>query len=116
MKRSELIYSQGISLFSYPFKVIYRECPKGEERIIISVPKKIHKRAVKRNLIRRRIREAFRLQCRGIEGLEGRDLMVVYVSNHILDYGKISELLTTAIKKVCEASSQVCDSAVPVSD
>ena len=31
-------------------------------RILVSVPKKIFKRAVKRNLLKRRIREAFRLQ------------------------------------------------------
>ena len=31
-------------------------------RILISVPKKLFKRAVKRNLMKRRIREAFRLQ------------------------------------------------------
>ena len=31
-------------------------------RILISVPKKLFKRAVKRNLLKRRIREAFRLQ------------------------------------------------------
>ena len=33
-----------------------------EARILISVPKKHFKRAVKRNLLKRRIREAFRLQ------------------------------------------------------
>ena len=31
-------------------------------RILVSVPKKLFKRAVKRNLLKRRIREAFRLQ------------------------------------------------------
>ena len=35
---------------------------KDEVRLLISVPKKHFKRAVKRNLLKRRIREAFRLQ------------------------------------------------------
>ena len=37
-----------------------REC--GLNRIMVAVPKRTFKRAVKRNLLKRRIREAFRLQ------------------------------------------------------
>jgi ribonuclease P protein component len=100
MKTSELIYSQGKSIFSYPFKVIFRDTQVGDEVLIISVPKKIFKRAVKRNLIRRRIREAFRLNCRELPNIKGKDILLVYVSSHILDYGKITETLTAAISKV----------------
>lgn len=100
MKSSELIYSQGESLFSYPFKVIYRDTAAGEEKLIISVPKKIFKKAVKRNLIRRRIREAFRLNCKNLPNIQGRDIMLVYVSSHIMDYGKITETLSAAIAKI----------------
>ena len=100
MKESELIYSQGKNLFSYPYKIIYRDSEVGEERLIISVPKKIFKRAVKRNLIRRRVREAYRLNCKGLPNVQGKDIMLIYVSSHILDYAKISESLTAAISKV----------------
>lgn len=100
MKREELIYSQGKNYFSYPFKVIFREAEDGDERLIISVPKKIFKRAVKRNLIRRRIKEAFRLNCRNTSAVRGKDIMLVYVSSHIFDYGKISATLTEAISKM----------------
>jgi ribonuclease P protein component len=100
MKTSELIYSQGESLFSYPFKVIFRETVKGDERLIISVPKKNFKRAVKRNLIRRRIREAFRLNCRDWANLQGKDLMLIYVSSTIFDYAKITDTLSSALAKV----------------
>ena len=41
-------------------------CLKGtgneENRIMVSVPKKLFKRAVKRNLLKRRIRESYRKQ------------------------------------------------------
>lgn len=100
MKTSELIYSQGETLFSYPFKVIFRETARGDEKLIISVPKKNFKRAVKRNLIRRRIREAFRLNCREWANLQGKDLMLIYVSSSIFDYGKISETLSVALSKL----------------
>lgn len=101
MKAVELIYSQGDSLFSYPFKVYYKECNgEGERRFVISVPKKIFKRAVKRNLIRRRIREVFRLQCKELPNIANYDILVVYVSSHILEYGKISETLPQALSKI----------------
>lgn len=100
MKRAELIYTQGKSLFSYPFKVLYRDTEVGKEQLIISVPKKIFKRAVKRNLIRRRIKEAFRLNCKELPNIQGKDILLVYVSSHILEYGKITENLVTAISKV----------------
>lgn len=100
MKTVEQIYSKGSTFFSYPFKVIFRETVVGEEKLIISVPKKVFKRAVKRNLIRRRIRESFRLNCKDLPNVQGRDIMLIYVSSHILDYGKITETLSVAISKV----------------
>lgn len=44
-------------------------------RIIASVPKKLYKRAVRRNLLKRRIREAYRIR-KGI--LRGKDIDVLF--------------------------------------
>ena len=56
------VRSEGKSMFVFPFKVYYLE-KEGQcnNRIVISVPKKIFKRAVVRNLLRRRTKEAYRL-------------------------------------------------------
>ncbi len=51
------------SFFSYPFKCIYRATPSSRPllQVLISVGKKYHKRAIRRNTVRRRGKEAFRL-------------------------------------------------------
>ena len=63
----------------------------GEEfsRILISVPKKLFKRAVKRNLLKRRIRESWRKQ-KHMLTLEGNfDILLIYSVKEILSYEEI---------------------------
>jgi ribonuclease P protein component len=56
------------------------------DRIMISVPKKLFKRAVKRNLLKRRIRESWRKQKHQLS-LEGRmDILFMYTNKEILSY------------------------------
>lgn len=59
----------------------------GINRILISVPKRSFKRAVKRNLLKRRIRESYRLQKEKLPG--GTDLMLIYTPREILPFADI---------------------------
>lgn len=100
MKTVEKIRVYGKSFFSFPYKIYYTENGTEQTNFVISVPKKIFKRAVKRNLIRRRIREAIRLDAVLMESVKGKDILLVYVSGEILDYGKVKESLHDALVKI----------------
>ena len=61
-------------------------------RIVVSVPKKCFRRAVKRNLLKRRIREAYRLNknllpVNAEKG--GTDILFIYSSKDILDFNAV---------------------------
>lgn len=57
------LFDKGSSFYLYPFRVKYLgEAPQHDKtRILVTVPKKLYKRAVDRNQLKRRIKEAYRL-------------------------------------------------------
>ena len=61
----------------------------GVNRIVVSVSKKFFKRAVKRNLLKRRIRESWRKQ-KHLLAVEGSfDILLIYSVKEILSYEEI---------------------------
>ena len=65
--------------------------PGGAEvnRVMVSVSKRSFKRAVRRNLLKRRLRESYRTQKALLEGAGPLDLLLVYNSKEIIDYQTI---------------------------
>lgn len=61
----DLLFAEGQSFVAFPLRVVY--LPVEEENlapvsIMVSVPKKKFRRAVKRNLIKRQVRETYRVR------------------------------------------------------
>ena len=79
------------------YKVLAHESEEPS-RILVSVPKKLFKRAVKRNLLKRRIREAYRLQ-KGLIG-PGLDMLFVYVSHEVLPFADIFASMTEVLEEI----------------
>jgi len=67
-------------------------------RILVSVPKRFFKRAVKRNLLKRRIREAYRQQ-----KIDGVDVLFQYNSQEIADSATIFKEIGAILKRITDA-------------
>lgn len=77
---------------------------EGPSRIVVSVPKRSFKRAVKRNLLKRRIRESYRRQ----KGLlvQPWDLLIIYASREVLPYETIFADMTEMLCKMESADNK----------
>lgn len=69
-------------------------------RIMVSVPKKLFKRAVKRNLLKRRLRESYRLQKHLLPEGDGKDIMFVYSTKEILPFSEIYSQVGQILEKL----------------
>ena len=107
------LFMNGEYITEKPFKAIYNFQENKENvflSLLIVVSKKRVKLAVKRNLIRRRIKEACRLHKKQLELLLARkekhlNLAIIYQQDDIIDFSivekKINSILTRLIKKLC---------------
>ena len=83
-------------------------CPEGDtgHRIMVSVPKRNFKRAVKRNLLKRRLRESYRTQKELLSSGRNIDVLFFYNSTEVLDYSVIrndvASILSTLNAKLSE--------------
>ena len=84
------------------YKWVARE-EEESSRIMVSVPKKLFRRAVKRNLLKRRIREAYRVQ-KSLIGPIGLDILFVYVSKAVLPFETIYADMTAALTAIASGN------------
>lgn len=105
------LFKNGSSFYLYPFKVISLAVTNSTaHQVLFSVPKRNFKRAVDRNLLKRRMREAYRLH-KHLLPTEPQVLSIAYIytSKEIVDYASIAKPLEQSlsrIKKYVEKSSK----------
>ena len=87
------LLKNGQVVFHYPLKVHFQQ---GTGEFGVSVPKRLFKRAVWRNLLKRRVREAFRLH-RDRLGDQSYDIFIYYVGKEAADYGRIEKSLLAVL-------------------
>ena len=101
-KHIQELFEKGSSFHLYPFRVLSLPNPQPNSpvnQILISVSKRNFKRAVDRNLIKRRVREAYRLQKAQINGLSLL-LAFVYTSKEIESFQVIKDKLFLVLEKI----------------
>ena len=113
LKAIRRMFGEGRGGFVYPFRYIWiadKQEGVAEGRgieVMFSVPKKFHKRANKRNLLKRRTREAYRLNreelCERISqaGVEV-NLAFIYSTKEVHSYKTIENAVQKILAQVCE--------------
>lgn len=92
------------TFFAFPWRVVWRFNPSRTElcaRFLISVPKKKLKHAVDRVLMRRRGREAYRLNRNLFPARTcGADILFIYVADSTLPYDVSEKSLKRILKQI----------------
>lgn len=101
------LFTEGESGFVYPFRYLwYAEADtQPSVEVLFSVPKKYHKRANKRNLLRRRTKESYRLQKEVLTlRVQDRnlDVALIYSAREVLPSKKISHAVHRILESIAE--------------
>ena len=117
------LFAGGDTFLTFPVKVVYRlaEYPESNPaKAAFSVSKRNFKRAVHRNHIKRRLREAYRLNKPDFYAFLNQQnirltVMFVYVGREILDFELIRKGMAAALKKLaakCQSAANTGSSKI----
>lgn len=109
------LFGEGRSGFVYPYRYVWLAGKQSDEvpsdgrgiEVMFSVPKKFHKRANKRNLLKRRTREAYRLSRESLverakeRGVEFQ-LALIYSTKECHNYKTVENAVQRILAQVCE--------------
>ena len=106
-KAFDELFSGGKTFVSHPVRFVYRIKPKEDYdiRVGVSVGKKKFKHAVDRNLLKRRCKEAYRLNKLIVEPSPNYsvDLVMIYTSSKHQPFEVIEQSIKVLLEKLNEA-------------
>ena len=94
------------SVSAFPIRAVYMPNEVGVVRVMVSVSKRYFKRAVKRNRIKRQLREAYRLQKELLQPLTGGlDIAFLWTSDEQSPTEKVFQKMQTLLQRIHESVS-----------
>ena len=107
----QLFEGSNKSILVYPIRTIYQETEETGIRIMVSVSKRFFKRAVKRNRIKRLLREAYRLNKHLLKPASGGiNIAFLWTSNELIPTEKVMEKMQNILNKINDAVSETSPS------
>lgn len=103
-----LLFNKGQAFVVYPLRIVYHIHTKESEtechQFFINVPKKKFKKAVKRVWLRRRIREAYRLNKTLLPASQNvaADIAFLYIGSEKKEFAVIEQRMKEALTKLAE--------------
>ena len=102
----ELFEGSNKSTLAYPVRAVFQQTEETGIRIMVSVSKRFFKRAVKRNRIKRQLREAYRLNKHLLKPASGGiNIAFLWNSNDLLPTAKVMEKMQNLLNKINESVS-----------
>ncbi|MBR1543976.1 MAG: ribonuclease P protein component [Muribaculaceae bacterium] len=104
------LFARGHSVIAYPVRCVYvvKSEAEGDAQFLITIPKKKIRKAVSRVLLRRRIREAYRLNRDLLPQVEGRVQMAfVWLSDEPATYSVIEAKVKEILTRIATASQKM---------
>ena len=100
----ELFEGSSKSILAYPIRAVFKKTEETGIRIMVSVSKRFFKRAVKRNRIKRQLREAYRWNKHILKPTSGGvNVAFLWNSNDILPTEKVMDKMENLLNKINES-------------
>lgn len=100
-KAIQELFDKGSSFYLYPFRVYFQKCPEPDSghQVMFSVSKRNFNKATDRNLIKRRMREAYRLNKAAVLGISKLQMAYIYTAKEILTFDLIRDKILLSFKR-----------------
>lgn len=99
-KEISFVFENGESVFSFPVKLFYlKNTNPVTASVAFMVGKKNIRLAVERNLVKRRMRESFKLNCLNDRFFLGYSLVFVYLDKKVASFDQITKGFQGVLEK-----------------